>query len=50
MKVFTDAQVLEIEYLLLEVERSSKARTIAYAEKIRAILHQAEPVAVEFNR
>jgi len=44
MKMLTDPQVSEIKRLLVELERKSSPRTIDYAEKILAIILQAEQV------
>ena len=50
MKILTDPQVNEIKRLLVELERNSNPRTIGYAEKVLAIVLQAEFVhfKVEF--
>jgi hypothetical protein len=50
MKVLTDAQVNEINRLLLEIEKSEcNKRAIVYAEKIRATLLQAEQVTLKLE-
>ena len=47
MKALTEPQVNEINRLLLEIEKSaSKEQQIASAEKIRAIILQAEQVTL----
>ena len=50
MKILTDPQVNEIKRLLVELERNANPRTISYAEKVLAIVLQAEFVhfKVEF--
>jgi hypothetical protein len=42
MRILTDPQVSEIKRLLIELERKSNPRTVTYAEKILAIVLQAE--------
>ena len=50
MKVLTDAQVNEINCLLLEIEKAcGKKQAIVYAEKIKAIILQAEHVTLKFE-
>jgi hypothetical protein len=50
MKVLTDPQVNDIISLLLEIEKSyCKEQAIVYAEKIRAIILQAEQVTVTLD-
>lgn len=47
MKALTDPQVNEINRLLLEIEKSDcNKQAIVYAEKIRAIILQAEPISL----
>ena len=47
MKVLTDPQVDEVISLLLDIEKSGgKKQQIASAEKIRAIILQAEQVTL----
>jgi hypothetical protein len=50
MKILTDPQVNEIKRLLVELERNANPCTIGYAEKVLAIVLQAEFVhfKVEF--
>jgi hypothetical protein len=51
MKALTDLQVNEINRLLLEIEKSdSNKQAIVYAEKIRAILLQAEHVTLKLEQ
>jgi hypothetical protein len=42
MKLLTDPQVNEIKRLLVELERNTNPRTVGYAEKVLAIILQAE--------
>ncbi len=44
MRLLTDPQVNEIKRLLVELERKSTPRNIAIAEKVLAIILQAEQV------
>jgi hypothetical protein len=50
MKVLTDPQVREINDLLLDIEKATcKEQTIASAEKIKAIILQAEHVTLKLE-
>ena len=49
MRILTDPQVSEIKRLLIELERKSNPRTIAYAEKILAIILQAEQITFKLE-
>ena len=44
MRLLTDPQANEIKRLIIELEKKRDTRTIAYAEKILAIILQAEQV------
>jgi hypothetical protein len=48
MRLLTDPQINEIKRLLIELERKSNPHTIAYAEKVLAIILQAEQVTFKF--
>jgi hypothetical protein len=48
MKLLTDPQVSEIKRLLIELERKSNPRSVRCAEKILAIVLQAEQVTFKF--
>jgi hypothetical protein len=51
MKALTDPQVNEINRLIIEIEKSKcNKQAIVYAEKIRAILLQAEHVTLKLER
>ena len=49
MKLLTDPQVNEIKRLLVELERNANPRTISYAEKVLAIILQAEYLHFKFE-
>ena len=49
MRILTDPQVSEIKRLLIDLERKSNPRTVAYAEKILAIVLQAEQITFKFQ-
>ncbi|MDT8781124.1 MAG: hypothetical protein IAX22_00560 [Candidatus Bathyarchaeota archaeon] len=49
MRLLTDPQVCEIKRLLIDLERKSNPRTVAYAEKILAIVLQAEQVTFKLE-
>ena len=50
MKILTDAQANEILNLLLKIEKAnSKTDQIFHAEKIRAVLLQAEQVTLKLE-
>lgn len=50
MNLLTDAQVNEVVKLLLEIEKAdSIEHAIAYAEKIRAVMQQAEHVTLKLE-
>ena len=49
MKILTDPQVSEIKRLLIELERKSNPHTIAYAEKVLAIILQAEQITFKLE-
>lgn len=49
MKVLTDPQVSEIKHCLVEIEKNGNVQTIAYAERIGAIILQAEPVTLHLE-
>ncbi|HLN89511.1 MAG TPA: hypothetical protein VK253_05540 [Candidatus Binatia bacterium] len=48
MRLLTDPQINEIKRLIVELERKSDPRTIAYVEKILTIILQAEQVTFKF--
>jgi hypothetical protein len=51
MKVLTDPQVNEVIKLLLEIEKATcKEQAIVWAEKIRAIILQAEHVTLKLEQ
>jgi hypothetical protein len=49
MRILTDPQVSEIKRLLIELERKSNPRTVAYAEKILSIVLQAEQISFKLE-
>ena len=49
MRILTDPQVSEIRRLLIELERKSNPRTVAYAEKILSIVLQAEQISFKLE-
>jgi hypothetical protein len=49
MKVLTDPQIREIEHCLIEIEKKGNVQTIIYAERIRAIILQAELVTLHLE-
>jgi hypothetical protein len=49
MKVLTDPQVSEIEHCLVEIEKNGNVQAVAFAERIRAIILQAEPVTLHLK-
>jgi hypothetical protein len=51
MKILTDPQANEILTLLLEIEKtSSEAQQVQHAERIRAIILQAEQVTLKLEQ
>ena len=51
MKILTDAQANEIIRLLLDIEKASvREQAFVDAEKIRAIVLQAEQVTIKFEQ
>ena len=50
MKVLTDPQMSEIKHCLIEIEKNGNVQAVAFAERIRAIILQAEPVMLHLER
>ena len=49
MKVLTDPQMSEIKHCLIEIEKNGNVQAVAYAERIRVIILQAEPVTLHLE-
>ena len=48
-KVLTDPQISEIKHCLIEIEKKGNAQAVVYAEKIMAVILQAEIVSLKLE-